>query len=70
MSTPVPPNAIRAARQRAKLSQSAVAERVGVTKSAVSNWETGQNTPAPEVALVLVKVLPKLSFEAIYGSAA
>jgi transcriptional regulator with XRE-family HTH domain len=36
---------IRAARTKARLSQSQLSARLGVTKSAVSGWETGREIP-------------------------
>lgn len=38
--------AIRKVRERAKLTQTRFAERVGVTQSAVSQWETGYSLPS------------------------
>lgn len=38
-------NPIRVARQRKRLTQEALAARVGVTKSAISGWENGRDNP-------------------------
>jgi transcriptional regulator with XRE-family HTH domain len=40
---------IRSARGAAKLSQSALATRLGVTQASVSLWETGSRVPNVEV---------------------
>lgn len=44
---------IRAIRQRLGVSQSELAERMGLTRDAVANWENGRNSPngASEVLL-------------------
>ena len=57
---------IRAARLRKNLTQQVLAERVGVTKGAVSRWESGTDEPAPRKAIALVRMLPGLKFEQIY----
>lgn len=36
---------VRAARRRASLTQDKLAERLGITKSAVSQWESGRTVP-------------------------
>ena len=39
---------IRAARQAAGLSQEKLAEQLGLTRQAVTKWETGQSAPSTE----------------------
>lgn len=48
---------IRAARQAAGLSQEKLAERLGLTRQAVTKWETGQSAPSTENLLHLAEVL-------------
>lgn len=60
------PNPIKEARLRKSLTQQNVADALGVTKGAVSRWETGTDEPAPRKALALVRLLPGLRFEHIY----
>lgn len=38
-------NAIRRARQRKRLTQEALAVRVGVSKASVTSWESGKHFP-------------------------
>lgn len=42
-------------RQRAGLSQEALAERLGVSRQAVSRWECGETTPEPAKILLLAR---------------
>lgn len=63
-------NPIRAARERAGLSQLELAGQVGVTKGCISHWETGRSRPEPDRALALVNVLRGLRLDHIYRSAA
>lgn len=53
---------IRVVRQSLKLSQSALAERLHVSRSAVSNWEGGIATPTASNLLMLAE-LANASFE-------
>lgn len=48
---------IRATRQAAGLSQEKLAERLGLTRQAVTKWETGQSAPSTENLLHLAEVL-------------
>ena len=48
---------IRAARQAAGLSQEKLAERLGLTRQAVTKWETGHSAPSTENLLHLAEVL-------------
>lgn len=48
---------IRAARQAAGLSQEKLAERLGLTRQAVTKWESGQSAPSTENLLRLAEVL-------------
>lgn len=54
---------IRQARERAGMSQEALAERLGVSRQAVSKWEVGASEPGPEnlralSGLLKIDVLP------------
>lgn len=62
-------NPIRAARLKQKLSQERLGIEVGVTKAAVSSWESGAKLPAPATAIKLAKVL-NVSLDQVYGAAA
>lgn len=54
---------IRIARLRAEMTQSQLAERIGVTRSAVSNWEISSR-PKPNVAnLASIAIETNVSFE-------
>ena len=44
---------LRAAREAKGLTQEALAEKAGVTRQAIGNYETGANRPSVEVAKVL-----------------
>lgn len=48
---------IKGRRQALKLSQEYVAERLGVSRQAVSKWETGQSEPTAENLVALASVL-------------
>lgn len=61
-----PLNAIRAARQRKGLTQQQLADKLGVSKQSVSDWECGRNDPAPRTAIAMTRMLPSLRFEHIY----
>jgi len=52
---------IREARHHAGLSQSALAERLGTTQSAVSDWERARDTPRVDT---LGRILEACGFEA------
>lgn len=54
----IPPEQLRRARARAALSQTDVADALGVGKSAVSNWERGVARPRPERVPELREILP------------
>lgn len=60
------PNPIKEARLRKSLTQQNVADALGVSKGAVSRWETGTDEPAPRKALALIRLLPGLKIEHIY----
>ena len=51
------PTRIRYYRLQRGLSQESLARHVGVTKAAVSKWETGLTYPRPDSAHVLAQVL-------------
>lgn len=57
-------------RQREKLTQDALAERLHVTRQAVSAWETGKNQPDVETLTALAEALGADVRELIYGPGA
>lgn len=61
---------IKRLRQREKLTQEQVAERLHVTRQAVSSWETGKTQPDIETLAALAAVLGTDANELIYGPAA
>ena len=54
-------------RQREKLTQDALAERLHVTRQAVSSWETGKTQPDIETLTALAEALNADIRELIYG---
>lgn len=54
-------------RQREKLTQDALAERLHVTRQAVSSWETGKTQPDIETLTALAEALDADVRELIYG---
>ena len=58
-------NHLKEIRQEKKLSQSALAEMVGVSRNTISSIETGQFCPTAKLALVLCVALDK-KFEEIF----
>ncbi|MBP5447980.1 MAG: helix-turn-helix transcriptional regulator [Treponema sp.] len=58
-------NHLKEIRQEKKLSQSALAEMVGVSRNTISSIETGQFCPTAKLALVLCVALEK-KFEEIF----
>lgn len=59
-------NNIRKVRTEKKLSQSALAEMVGVSRNTISSIETGQFNPTAKLALVLCIALDKRFEELFY----
>ncbi|MBM6736706.1 MULTISPECIES: helix-turn-helix transcriptional regulator [Clostridia] len=59
-------NNIRKVRAEKKLSQSALAEMVGVSRNTISSIETGQFNPTAKLALVLCIALDKRFEELFY----
>ena len=57
---------IREVRTEKKLSQSALAEMVGVSRNTISSIETGQFNPTAKLALVLCIALDKKFEELFY----
>lgn len=57
------PAARRHLRNSAGISQAAIAEAVGVSREAVSLWESGLRTPSPEHAERYLEVLDQLATE-------
>lgn len=57
-------------RQRAGLTQDALAERLHVTRQAVSAWETGKNQPDAQTLAALAEALGSDVRELIYGPGA
>ena len=47
------------ARKRLGMSQNELAKKLGVSKTTVSNWETGYSTPPLERALIVSRILNK-----------
>ena len=54
------PEECRRIRERAGVSQTVVAESIGVTRSAVSAWEAGRRRPMRSVAAAYLRVLEVL----------
>ncbi len=59
-------NRLREARTERDLSQSALAELVGVSRNTISSIETGQFNPTAKLALVLCIALDKKFEELFY----
>ena len=58
-------NSLKAARSEKKLSQSDLAEIVGVSRNTISSIETGQFNPTAKLALILCIALDK-KFEDLF----
>ena len=58
-------NHLKEIRQEKKLSQSALAEMVGVSRNTISSIETGQFCPTAKLALIICVALDK-KFEEIF----
>lgn len=58
-------NNLKEIRQEKKLSQSALANMVGVSRNTISSIETGQFNPTAKLALILCIALDK-TFEEIF----
>lgn len=61
-------NKIREARKARGMTLLDVATKVGVTTITVSEWERGVKTPRAVNAQRLIRVLPSLTLNKIYGS--
>lgn len=59
-------NNLKEARREQKLSQSALAEMVGVSRNTISSIETGQFNPTAKLALILCIALDKKFEELFY----
>lgn len=59
-------NRLKEARIQQKLSQSALADMVGVSRNTISSIETGQFNPTAKLALVLCIALDKTFEELFY----
>ncbi len=59
-------NHLKEIRQEKKLSQSALAEMVGVSRNTISSIETGQFCPTAKLALILCVALDKKFEEVFY----
>ena len=59
-------NCLKEARTEQKLSQSQLAEMVGVSRNTISSIETGQFNPTAKLALVLCIALDKKFEELFY----
>ena len=62
-------NRLKEARTEKKLSQSALAQLVGVSRNTISSIETGQFNPTAKLALILCIALDKKFEELFYFSA-
>lgn len=58
-----PPEARRVLRQRVGLAQAVIAREIGVTRVAVSRWESGQRTPRGRLLVRYVEILDRLAGE-------
>ena len=58
---------LRNLRERNNLTQEQMAERVNVTRQAVSRWETGETQPNPEMLKVLSRKFD-VSINTLLGS--
>ncbi len=59
-------NNVKKARTEKQLSQSALAEMVGVSRNTISSIETGQFNPTAKLALILTVALDKKFEELFY----
>ena len=59
-------NRLKEARTEKKLSQSALAQLVGVSRNTISSIETGQFNPTAQLALILCIALDKKFEELFY----
>lgn len=59
-------NRLKESRAEQKLSQSALAEMVGVSRNTISSIETGQFNPTAKLALILCIALEKTFEELFY----
>ena len=59
-------NNLKECRQEKNLSQSQLAEMVGVSRNTISSIETGQFTPTAKLALILCVALDKKFEELFY----
>lgn len=58
---------VSAARKEAGLTQQQLAEQLGVSRSAVANWESGVGRPDIKSAMAIRRVLG-LTLDQIYGA--
>ena len=58
---------LRNLREKNHLTQEQLAERIGVTRQAVSRWETGMTQPNPELLKVLSREF-EVSINTLLGS--
>lgn len=59
-------NSLKEARAEVKLSQSALAQMVGVSRNTISSIETGQFNPTAKLAMILCIALNKKFEELFY----
>jgi transcriptional regulator with XRE-family HTH domain len=58
---------LKAARQRARLSQGTVAESLGITRQALSAWETGSSCPSATQLAELATVYCECAHALLFG---
>jgi len=58
------PKQIQRLRKRLKLTQAALGQRLGVTRAAVSLWESGDRTPSGPAVMILSQLQATAKFRA------
>lgn len=57
MSGPFVPGRLTSERERQRLSVTALARKVGVTRQTIHNWESGVSVPHPRMVMALAEAL-------------